>query len=92
VATGLRQRYRFKAQSETLVEVFLRSLKSGVILNEEREFFTYRSAVGEPAFLLICTIVLGGIQVQASGQYRAFLGRFVEGLVEEFGLVTVERA
>ena len=92
MTTGLRQRYRFEAQSETLVEVFLRGLKSGVTLHEEREMFSFRSAAGQPAFLLICTIVLGGIQVQASGQYRAFLGRFVEGLVEEFGPVTVERA
>jgi hypothetical protein len=92
VATGLRQCYRFEAQAETLVEEFLRGLKNGVTLHEEREMFAYRSAAGQPAFLLICTIVLGGIQVQASGQYRAFLGRFVELLVEEFGPITVERA
>jgi hypothetical protein len=89
---GLRQKFRFSAQSETLVEEFLRGLGEVADLDEERERFIFTSKAGEPPFQFHCTIVKGGIDADRSGEYFKFLGIFVEALTGEFGRITVEDA
>lgn len=87
---GLRQTFRFSAQSETLVEEFLRGLGEVADLDEERERFFFTSKAGKPPFHFYCAIVQGGIDVDRSGEYFKFLGVFVEALTGEFGRITVE--
>lgn len=87
---GLHQAFRFWAQSETLVEDFLRGLRESADLDEERERFLFSSKAGEPLFEFECLIVQGGIDVHRSGEYFKFLGVFLEALTGEFGRVSVE--
>ncbi|HPT51501.1 MAG TPA: hypothetical protein PKZ22_15165 [Accumulibacter sp.] len=89
---GLRQTFQFAAQSETLVEEFLRELGAVADLDEERESFLFRNKDGEPPFEFHCIIVRGGIDAHRSGEYFKFLGMFIEGLTGEFGSVMVEDA
>jgi hypothetical protein len=89
---GLRQQFRFSAQSETLVEQFLRELGEVGVLEEDRERFLFTNRPAQPAFLFHCVIVPGGIDVDRSGEYFEFLGMFVEGLTGHFGPVVVEDA
>jgi hypothetical protein len=89
---GLLQKIRFSAQSETLVEEFLRGLGEVADLDEERERFIFTSQAGEPPFQFHCTIVQGGIDAIRSGEDFKFLGVFVEALTGEFGMITVEDA
>ena len=89
---GLRQQFRFSAQSETLVEQFLRGLAELAALNEERERFLFTGISGGQPFEFHCVIVQGGIDVNRAGQYFEFLGVFVEGFTGEFGQLTVEDA
>lgn len=89
---GLRQTFRFAAQSETLVEEFLRDLGKVAELDEEREVFLFTSKADEPPFQFYCVIVQGGVDVNRSGEYFWFLGVFLEGLTGEFGVVAVADA
>jgi hypothetical protein len=89
---GLRQQFRFSAQSESLVEQFLRSLAEVAALDEVRESFLFTGQANEPPFEFHCIIVQGGIDVARAGEYFKFLGMFIEALTGEFGLVTVEDA
>lgn len=88
----LRQKFRFSAQSETMVEEFLRGLGQGFTLDEERESFLFSGLSHEQPFEFHCVIVQGGIDVHRAGQYFEFLGMFVEGLTGEFGPVLMEDA
>jgi hypothetical protein len=90
MSMGLRQRFRFSAQSESLVEGLLRSLGDVAALDEERESFLFTNRSGEPPFEFHCVIVQGGIEVDRAGEYFKFLGMFVEALTGEFGRVAVE--
>jgi hypothetical protein len=87
---GLRQQFRFSAQSETLVEEFLRGLGEIAVLDEERERFLFTNCPNEPQFEFHCVIVQGGIDVDRAGEYFKFLGIFIEALTGEFGPVVVE--
>jgi hypothetical protein len=87
---GLRQSFRFSAQSETLVEEFLRALGTSANLDEERERFLFTSKADELQFQFHCVIVQGGIDADRSGEYFRFLGVFVEALTREFGRVAIE--
>ncbi len=89
---GLRQSFRFSAQSESLVEVFLRGLGGVAELDEERERFLFVNPPDRPSFQFHCVIVQGGIEVDRAGEYFEFLGQFIEGLTGEFGPVVVEDA
>jgi hypothetical protein len=87
---GLRQSFRFSAQSETLVEQLLCHLGTVASLDEERERFLFTNPPDESPFEFHCVIVQGGIDVDRAGEYFKFLGVFVEALTGEFGPVTVE--
>jgi hypothetical protein len=87
---GVRQRFRFSAQSETLVEDFLRDLGAVATLDEELESFLFTGHSHEQSFEFHCVIVQGGLDVHRTGQYFEFLGMFVEGLTCEFGQVLME--
>jgi len=87
---GLRQSFRFSAQSETLVEEFLRRLSAVAPLDEERERFLFTNPPDELPFVFHCVIVQGGVNVDRAGEYFKFLGVFIEALTGEFGPVTVE--
>jgi len=87
---GLRQHFRFAAQSETLVEELLRSLGAAAPLDEERERFLFINPPDQPPFEFHCVIVQGGIDVDRAGEYFEFLGIFIEALTGEFGQVTVD--
>lgn len=89
---GLRQQFRFSAQSETSVEDWLRRLGEVASLGEERESFLFSELPNEPPFEFHCVIVEAGIDVNRSGEYFKFLGVFVEALTGEFGQVTIEDA
>ena len=83
------QQFRFSAQSETLVEQFLRRLAGFAALDEELERFVFAGRSNERPFEFQCVIVQGGIDTDGAGEYFEFLGRFVEALTVEFGQVTV---
>ncbi|KQV58098.1 hypothetical protein ASC95_28650 [Pelomonas sp. Root1217] len=87
-----RQIFRFSAQSETLVEQFLRSLRKIALLDEERESFVFTQRPNEQPFEFHCVIVQGGIEVQWVGDGLLFLGAFVDGLTSEFKQVSMEDA
>jgi hypothetical protein len=89
---GLRQHFRFSAQSETLVEELLRHLSAVAPLDEEHERFLFTYPPEELPFEFHCVIVQGGINVDRTGEYFKFLGVFVEALTGQFGPVTVEDA
>ena len=89
---GLRQHFKFSAQSETLVKVFLRQLGNIALLDEKRESFSFTGQSTESPFEFHCVIIQGGISVNRSGEYFKFLGIFIEALTGEFGPVTVEDA
>jgi hypothetical protein len=89
---GLRQTFRFSAQSETLVEQALRRLGEVASLDEERARFLFTNKTGIQPFEFHCVIVQGGIDVNRSGEYFGFLGVFLETLTGDFGAVTVEDA
>jgi len=87
---GLRQQFRFSAQSETLVEDCLRRLGEMAMLDEQRERFLFTNLAGEQRFTFHCVVVVGGIDVDRSGEYFNFLGVFLEALTGDFGRVCVE--
>jgi hypothetical protein len=89
---GLRQAFRFSAESETLVEHVLRGLGEVADLDEAGERFLFTGKPGIPPFEFHCVIVQGGLDVDRSGQYFWFLGVFIETLTGVFGAVTVEDA
>ncbi|RYX80153.1 hypothetical protein EON83_29860 [bacterium] len=89
---GLRQHFRFSAQSETLVEELLRHLGEVAPLDEGRERFLFTNPQEELPFEFHCVIVQGGIDVDRAGEYFKFLGVFVEALTGQFGPLTVEDA
>lgn len=89
---GLRQTFRFSAQSETLVELALRGLGEVANLDEERERFLFTNKAGVQPFEFHCAIVQGGLDVDRSGEYFWFLGVFIETLTGDFGAVIVEDA
>ncbi len=89
---GLRQIFRFSAQSETLVEACLRSLGKVADLDEERESFVFTNKTDEPSFQFHCMIVQGGIDTDRSGAFFTFLGVFEETLSREFGQFTIDDA
>jgi hypothetical protein len=85
-----RHTFRFSAQSETLVEDCLRGLGEIAELDEEREIFVFTNETGVPAFKSRCVIVQGGVVAEQSGDYSFFLGRLVEALATEFGVISIE--
>lgn len=84
---GLRQRFRFSAQSETSVELFLRELTHSAALDrdEDGERWLFTNLPNERQFEFECVIVFGGINTAGSGQYFEFMKLFTEGLIGEFG-------
>jgi hypothetical protein len=88
----LRQTFRFSAQSETLVEEFLRGLGEVADLDEKRERFLFKNKTGELPFQFHCVIVQGGIDAERTGDFFKFLGVFVEALTSAFGTITVGNA
>lgn len=89
---GIRQKYRFWAQSETQVEDFLRGAGSDTVLNEEGETFEFRDSASPPRFKIVCTILIGGIHIETFGDYQEFFCRFFDGLVRKFGPLTAKDA
>jgi len=87
-----RQKFRFYAQSETLLEYVLRGLSQIAALDEERERFSFTNLATQPKFNVDCVIVTGGIDVDSAGDYYAFLGALVETLTTQFGEVLIERS
>ena len=87
---GFSQDFRFKYESHSQVQDFLRTQFDNVANVDERgDFFVYTSKDG-PKFTFDCMIMPFGIRSDRAGEYFSFLGMFIEALTGEFSTVEVE--
>jgi hypothetical protein len=87
---GLRQQFRFAADSDESIERFLQSLSKTAVLEERNGSFLYMNKSEQPHYTFHCVIVPNGIDSDRAGEYLSFLGLFIEELTGEFGAVTIE--
>lgn len=87
---GLSQDFRFKCESHSRVQDFLRSQFDDVANVDDRgDLFVFTTKDG-PEFKFACTIMPFGIRSDRAGEYFTFLGMFIEALTGEFSTVEVE--
>jgi hypothetical protein len=87
---GLRQTFRFEADSPEEVRAFLRQFADVAAIDDRGEFFVFTQRTGEAPFTFDCELAPEGIHSERAGEYFRFLGLFVEALTGTFGRVEVE--
>ena len=87
---GLRQAFRFTFSAEEDVRSFLRSLSHSAIVDDRTDFFVFSQLPGQPSFTFDCALVPEGLHSERGGNYREFLGIFIEAISGQFGRVEVE--
>lgn len=86
---GLRQEFKFKYEEINDVFNFLRSFNDNYAVEEKGNFFIIREKNGE-SFTFDAAIETTGLVSDRAGNYFEFLGKFVEQLTGEFGLIEIE--
>ncbi len=87
---GLSQDFRFKYESSSLLQDFLRAQFDNVANVDDRgDFFVFTSKDG-PKFTFDCVIMPFGLRGYRAGEYFTFLGQFIEALTGKFGTVEME--
>lgn len=87
---GLRQAFRFTFSAEEDVRVFLCSLSHSARIDDRTDFFIFSQLPGQPSFTLDCELVAEGLHSERGGNYREFLGLFIEAISGQFGRVEAE--
>ena len=87
---GLRQAFRFTFSAEEDVRAFLRSLSHSAKVDDKTDFFVFSQLPGQPSFTFDCELVPEGLHSERGGNYREFLGLFIEAISGQFGRVEVE--
>ena len=87
---GLSQDFRFKYESSSQVQDFLRAQFDNVANIDDRgELFVCTSKAG-PSFTFDCVIMPFGLRTDRAGSYFTFLGQFMEALTGKFVTIEVE--